>query len=91
MPLGETSMDKVSQNLYEIFGEVIAERDFLKAFLITTILAFLMYFSAPQIVKMLGREDLLNALRVTLSALGAFLGFIISTAIIEPKRIVEEE
>ncbi|USS41234.1 hypothetical protein NF865_03295 [Thermococcus aggregans] len=84
-------MDKVSQNLYEIFGEVIAERDFLKAFLITATLAFLMYFSAPQIVKMLGREDLLNALRVTLSALGAFLGFIISTAIIEPKRIVEEE
>jgi len=84
-------MDKVSQNLYEIFGEVIAERDFLKAFLITSILAFLMYFSAPQIVKMLGREDLLNALRVTLSALGAFLGFIISTATIKPKRVVEEE
>ncbi|HII66900.1 MAG TPA: hypothetical protein HA302_02570 [Thermococcaceae archaeon] len=84
-------MDKVSQNLYEIFGEVIAERDFLKAFLVTAALAFLMYFSAPQIVKMLGREDLLNALRVTLSALGAFLGFIVSTATIEPKRILEEE
>ncbi|USH00296.1 hypothetical protein K1720_02145 [Thermococcus argininiproducens] len=84
-------MDKVGQNLYEIFGEVIAEHDFLKAFLITSMLAFLMYFSAPQIVKMLGREDLLNALRVTLSALGAFLGFIISTATIEPKRVVEEE
>ncbi|MCD6372562.1 MAG: hypothetical protein J7L37_03310 [Thermococcus sp.] len=83
-------MGGASQDLYEIFGEVIAEYDFLKAFLITVILAFLMYFSAPQIVKMLGREDLLNALRVTLSALGAFLGFIISTAIIEPKRIVEE-
>lgn len=83
-------MGKTSQNLYEIFGEVIAEHDFLKAFLITGGLAFLMYFSAPKIVSMLGREDLLNALRVTLSALGAFFGFIVSTAIIEPKRIVEE-
>ncbi|WP_256957787.1 hypothetical protein [Thermococcus litoralis] len=70
---------------------MIAEHDFLKAFLITSGLAFLMYFSAPKIVSMLGREDLLNALRVTLSALGAFFGFIVSTSIIEPKRIVEGE
>ncbi|ASJ06056.1 hypothetical protein [Thermococcus pacificus] len=84
-------MEKSEQNLYEIFGEVIAEQDFLKAFLITSALAFLLYFSAPQIVRMMGREDLLNALRVTLSALGAFLGFIVSTVIIEPKRVVEEE
>ncbi|MDK2784001.1 MAG: hypothetical protein PWP49_1692 [Thermococcaceae archaeon] len=84
-------MSKVKQNLYEIFGEVIAEHDFIKAFLITSALAFLMYFSAPQIVRMIGREDLLNALRVTLGAFGAFLGFIVSTATIEPKRVVEEE
>ncbi|MBO8174151.1 MAG: hypothetical protein H0Z18_02710 [Thermococcus sp.] len=77
--------------LYEIFGEVISSRHFLKAFIITVTATFLMYFAAPTIVKALGKEDLLKALRVTLSALGAFVGFIISSAIIEPKRIVEEE
>ncbi|WP_456396841.1 hypothetical protein [Thermococcus sp.] len=77
--------------LYEIFGEVIASRDFLKAFGITVAAAFLMYFAAPALVKLLGKEELLKALRVTLSALGAFVGFIISSTIIEPKRIVEED
>lgn len=77
--------------LYEIFGEVIASRDFLKAFLITVAAAFAMYFVAPTVVRLLGREELLKALRVTLSALGAFVGFIVSSMIIEPKRVVEEE
>lgn len=76
--------------LYEIFGEVIASKDFLKAFVITVVSAFLMYFAAPVVVKLFGKEDLLNALRVTLSALGAFVGFVISSTLIEPKRIVEE-
>ncbi|WP_461865643.1 hypothetical protein [Thermococcus sp.] len=77
--------------LYEIFGEVIGSRDFLKAFLITVTAAFAMYFAAPAVVRLLGEEELLKALRVTLSALGAFVGFVVSSALIEPKRVVGEE
>lgn len=76
--------------LYEIFGEVVSQRDFLRALLITVTATFLMYFAAPRIVEAIGQEELLKALRVTLSAFGAFVGFIISSVLIPPKRIVEE-
>lgn len=42
--------------LYEVFGEVISSRHFLKAFIITVTATFLMYFAAPTIVKHSARK-----------------------------------
>jgi len=71
----------------EIYGEYVELRELFIALVITTVLAFVGYLVTPSIIT---NEQMVKALSITFGVLGAFVGGVIASLFIEPKREVLE-
>ncbi|WP_071131667.1 hypothetical protein [Enterococcus timonensis] len=68
----------MEKNLIEIWGDLVSQKDLLISIAISCLLTFGAYFLAP--------DD--QTIKLFAGLLGAVAGFILSTIIIKPKRIV---
>ncbi|MEM0044154.1 MAG: hypothetical protein QXJ51_05930 [Sulfolobales archaeon] len=78
-------------DIIEIYGEYVSLKELGIATLISSIGAFSLYYLTPAISSLLNMQNIAPALRVTLGALGATIGFIISIQLTRVKRIISEE
>uniref|UniRef100_A0A7J3SMV1 Uncharacterized protein n=1 Tax=Fervidicoccus fontis TaxID=683846 RepID=A0A7J3SMV1_9CREN len=76
----------------EIYGELVSLKELAIASIISTALAFILFYFSSSIAKAIGMPNLANALKITLGAIGASIGFFFSIPLTKVKRkIVEEE
>lgn len=73
---------------YELYGEYVSLKELGIATLISTAIAMVFYSLAPPIASLIGVQA--SGLSITLGAVGATIGFAISTLIIKVKRVVSE-
>jgi hypothetical protein len=73
---------------YELYGEYIALKDLGIASLISTAIAMLLFSIAPTIASLMNLRT--SGIDITLGAIGATIGFAISTFMIKVKREVRE-
>ncbi|MEZ0290096.1 MAG: hypothetical protein ABWJ42_03275 [Sulfolobales archaeon] len=79
------------EEFIEIYGEYISLRELGLATLLSTIGAFTLYSATPYIASMLNLTTLVSALKITLGAVGATIGFIFSIPLTRVKRSIVEE
>ncbi|MCX8185089.1 MAG: hypothetical protein RMI56_03395 [Sulfolobales archaeon] len=73
---------------YELYGEYISPRELGISTLISAVFAMLFFFTAPSLAQITGVQP--GGLSITLGAIGASVGFAISTLIAKVKRVVVE-
>jgi len=73
---------------YEIYGECVSLRELGLATLLSTVLAFALYFTTPYIASALKVSA--TGLSIVLGAIGATIGFVISSLITRVKRVIVE-
>ncbi|AFH42792.1 hypothetical protein IOK49_05795 [Fervidicoccus fontis] len=83
-------MDEDAETYIELYGEYVSLKELTIASLISIAFAFLLYYFAPYIA-MRSNPSLINALKITLGAIGASIGFLISIPITKVKRVIIEE
>lgn len=79
------------ESYIELYGEYVSLKELAIASLISTTVAFAMYFLAPYAAKALNLVSLEKALKITLGAIGASIGFLISVPLTRVKRQIIEE
>ncbi|MEM0021782.1 MAG: hypothetical protein QW039_03975 [Fervidicoccaceae archaeon] len=75
----------------ELYGELISLKELAISSLISTVLAFALYYISPYAAQVLGMPNLASALKITLGAIGASIGFFLSVPITRVKRVIEED
>ncbi|MCS7099890.1 MAG: hypothetical protein RMH84_00025 [Sulfolobales archaeon] len=73
---------------YELYGEHISLGELAVSTAISTVFAMLFFHIAPQIAQLTGVQP--GGLSITLGAIGATVGFAISSLITRVKRVVAE-
>ncbi len=73
---------------YELYGEYVSLKELGIATLISSVIAMIFFSLAPSIANLIGTQA--TGLSITLGAVGAAIGFAISTLIIKVKRVVSE-
>jgi len=76
-----------NEEYYELYGEYVSLKELGVATLISSVAA-MVFFLAPQVASLIGVQT--SGLSITLGAIGATIGFVISTFIIKVKRVVSE-
>jgi hypothetical protein len=77
-----------NEEYYELYGEYVSLKELGAATLISSVAAMVFFFLAPQVASLIGVQT--SGLSITLGAIGATIGFVISTFIIKVKRVVSE-
>lgn len=74
----------------ELYGELVSLKELALSSFICSALAFLLFYFSPYIASTIGMPNLANALKITLGAIGAALGFFLSVPLTKVKRKVIE-
>jgi len=82
-----------NEEYIELYGELVSLRELGISSAICTAMAFLLFALSPYIASLLGMPNLSNALKITLGAVGASIGFFLSIPLTKVKRkiVIEGE
>jgi hypothetical protein len=79
------------EEFLELYGEYVSLKEIGISTALSVAGAFVLYFSAPYIAEMLKIGSLVSALKITLGAVGASIGFLISIPLTRVKRKIVVE
>jgi len=76
------------EEFYELYGEYVSLRELGICTAVSTALAMLFFYIAPRIAELVG--VVAGGLSITLGAVGATVGFVVSLFLAKVKREVKE-
>jgi len=76
------------EEFYELYGEYVSLRELGICTAVSTALAMLFFYIAPRIAELVGVAA--GGLSITLGAVGATVGFVVSLFLAKVKREVKE-